>query len=168
MKALFLDFDGVLNGRLYLRSLPRKITLATRPDIDPACAERVQRICDATGASIVVTSNWREMRTGSGPETRAGARELVEVIDWLRDAGITAPVVGQTDGEPTGVMSSTPSIDRMHQISRYVGRQRLEWRHVCVLDDMDLHLDEQVRTDENVGITEADVERVITMLGRAT
>lgn len=155
MKALFLDFDGVLSGSTFRHSLPRTITLSARPDIDPACAARVQRICDATGASLVVTSDWRI-------STSSLRRPLGEVALWLREAGITAPVKGRTDWEIMG-MSSGPSIDRMHQILRFIDRHDVSrW---IAIDDMDLHLDEQVQTDERTGITDADVERAILMLG---
>lgn len=55
---LFLDFDGVLNNRATFepprRSLPHGAHM-----IEPSHVARVQRIVDATGADVVVSSSWR-------------------------------------------------------------------------------------------------------------
>ena len=72
-----LDFDGVLwplgkSGR----------TCRQR-------GELVQRICDATGAGVLLTTGWIEPSPG---ETRDQA--IAACIGILRRSGITAPVVG--------------------------------------------------------------------------
>lgn len=170
MKILFLDFDGVLNGRRYLDSLPRTITLSARPDIDPACAARVQRICEVTGAHIVVTSSWRETRAHDGrPDTCHAPRDMATLVGWLADAGITAPVVGATSIAPMRV-SNDPGPRRAWQIRA--------WTYDCpdlsswlAVDDLDLRPDigpkNFIRTNEATGITDADVERAISLLGAA-
>lgn len=169
MKVLFLDFDGVLNGRAFLDSLPRTITLQARPDIDLACAARVQRICDVTGASIVVTSSWREMRAYDGkPDTCHAPRDLSTLAGWLTDAGITAPVIGATSIAPMGV-DDNPGRRRSWQIlawtfdhpevTRWVALDDLEMPRVSVLRNC------FIRTDENTGITGLDVLVAISVLG---
>lgn len=49
MKVIFLDFDGV-------------ITSKNGYSLDPEKMELVKRICDETGAYIVVSSSWRRKR----------------------------------------------------------------------------------------------------------
>ncbi len=55
MKVLFLDFDGVLNCDRYVRDHGR-----TGVMLDPGRLALVKRIIDATGASIVLSTSWRE------------------------------------------------------------------------------------------------------------
>lgn len=55
MKALFLDFDGVLNSAKYLLDYG-DCGMA----IDPTRMVLLRRIVDATGARIVLSTSWRE------------------------------------------------------------------------------------------------------------
>lgn len=64
MKVLFLDVDGVLvhqgtvgNGKVIGEPWGSSFYFAAT--VDPACALRVKRIIDTTGAKIVVSSVWR-------------------------------------------------------------------------------------------------------------
>ena len=50
MKVIFLDIDGVLINRRY----------ASRNTADPHCVEQLNRITNATGADIVVSSSWKD------------------------------------------------------------------------------------------------------------
>lgn len=60
MKIVFLDVDGVLNYTEWYVSDRNPGNLdGQEADIDPLCAERVNRICAETGAKIVLTSDWR-------------------------------------------------------------------------------------------------------------
>ena len=46
-KVIFLDFDGVIS------------VLETRWELSDRHMKRVKRICDSTGAKIVISSSWR-------------------------------------------------------------------------------------------------------------
>jgi len=66
MKVLFLDFDGVLNHHRwfsdFLAREGREPLFGGDDDVDhfdPACVERVNRICRETGAVICISSAWR-------------------------------------------------------------------------------------------------------------
>lgn len=165
-KVLFLDFDGVLNGRRYLDTLPRGVTLQTRPDLDPACGARVQRICEATGASIVISSSWRMIKTwGEEGETERAPRPLDDIATWLRDVGITAPIIGATS---LNTLAWDGKECRSRQIVAWI-REHPEVVNWLVIDDWrlpELLAFRFVQTNEETGITEADVERAILMLGR--
>lgn len=63
MKIVFLDFDGVLNGSYYLYYRVIGKLLDHLPYFNPDCVARVNRLCDETGARIVVASTWRRERT---------------------------------------------------------------------------------------------------------
>lgn len=55
MKVLFLDIDGVLNSEEYAISLGKGGMLG----IDPEKVKILDRIIEATGAKIVISSSWR-------------------------------------------------------------------------------------------------------------
>lgn len=69
MKVLFLDFDGVLNNGEWMKTL-KEGEAANRvyggdgdqwwlDMIDPAAVSQLNRIIEATGAKVVVSSTWR-------------------------------------------------------------------------------------------------------------
>lgn len=92
--AIFLDFDGVLNSDAHLRAVQAASSVrivSWSPAVgvamlDPVRVARVQRICDAVGAAVVIVSGWRRWAP-------------VEVLaECLAAAGLTAPVVDAVGG----------------------------------------------------------------------
>ncbi|MHA2063991.1 MAG: HAD domain-containing protein [Candidatus Thorarchaeota archaeon] len=90
MKIIFLDFDGVIctaesyadartQHGLTSNGFPPSLHL-----FDTEICGRVQEICDATGAVIVLSTTWRELHKQD------------EIVGFLRHHGITAHVVDQT------------------------------------------------------------------------
>lgn len=75
MKVVFLDFDGVVNSKLTRTRYPDKYI-----DIDPHHVQFLNRITNATGAVIVLTSSWRFSD---------------DAIDTLQGAGCHAQIVGK-------------------------------------------------------------------------
>ena len=62
MKIIFLDIDGVLNHDQWYVSKEYQTLYQNEDnelDIDPKCAERINKICEQTGAKIVISSDWR-------------------------------------------------------------------------------------------------------------
>lgn len=70
-KFIFLDIDGVMNSNLFysertqdkryndwIKEHPQRIAW-NACNIDPRAVERLNRLTDATGAKIVVSSTWR-------------------------------------------------------------------------------------------------------------
>lgn len=62
-KYLFLDIDGVLNHDEWFESVHYKKHQENwkKSMFDPECVARVNKILDATGARLVVSSSWRSM-----------------------------------------------------------------------------------------------------------
>lgn len=62
IKVIFLDIDGVLNYDKWYTSEEYQ-NLFYKDDveleIDPACSERINKICTETNSKIVITSDWR-------------------------------------------------------------------------------------------------------------
>jgi hypothetical protein len=77
MKLVCLDIDGVCNT-----DESRKGPLFN--NLDPACVARVAKICELTGAKVLITSTWRKYLT------------IEEITDILINNGLTAEIVGIT------------------------------------------------------------------------
>lgn len=60
MRIIFLDFDGVLNNLVSRQHRPPSTNIENPDEIwDTNCVECLNAILRATGAKIVVSSNWR-------------------------------------------------------------------------------------------------------------
>lgn len=140
--------------------MDRRETWPTDADlIDPVCVARLQRLCDRTGAAIVISSAWRVL---------VGRRRSIAA---LRHHGLTADVLGGTPiieglhhGHP--VVTAAGRAQEIHAWL-YVNAMTDRW---VVLDDNHINVDPArfVRTDAEVGLTDADVDRAIAILrGRA-
>jgi hypothetical protein len=93
MKVILLDFDGVLNDDAWIKDTKDKHpgVLRWAPEVgadllDPVRCARVQRICDTTGASLLLVTGWRQW---ASPEVLGGL---------LKSKGLTAPVLGSVGG----------------------------------------------------------------------
>ena len=163
MKVIFLDFDGVLNGDVSsedfhaMRAAAKVKDLDTvaRTGLDPVLVERVDRICRATGASVVISTGWRSSFTHD------------ELVTMLRMRGLTANVEGSTPQLGPERFSEYPPTTRTREIKAWLSQHAGVTRWLAI-DDMALRLGHTVQTDERTGITEADVERAILMLGKVT
>jgi len=92
MKALFLDIDGVCNDRAFVRAALEGSTITrwsadlARKTLDPVRVARVQRICDATDARIVIVSGWRRWAP------------VEDIAACLASAGLRAEILGAVGG----------------------------------------------------------------------
>ena len=60
MKVIFLDIDGVLNYTEWYTDERNPGNLnGQEGDLDPLCVDRIIRICEETGAKVVISSDWR-------------------------------------------------------------------------------------------------------------
>lgn len=146
---IFLDLDGVLNDH---------------EEHDNGycgtagfCVRRLNDILRETGAEIVVSSAWRYLIL-SGSMTLKGFENL------LLSHGVNCfgRVVGHTCSDE---VAEPRGIQVRHWLNENGGDRRY-----LVVDDLDLGITEQghpfLRTDGKVGLTDADVERAIEILGQ--
>lgn len=136
MKAVFLDFDGVL------------LNQATRfRTMDAACVARLNRLCRESGAGVVITSSWRHIGLG---RCRA----------MLKEAGFTGRVLGMAP------VHWGREFCRGDEIGTWLAHHPDVTRIVIVddCDDMGEYLPELVRTETLVGLVDADVDRAIAVL----
>jgi hypothetical protein len=151
MRVIFLDFDGVLN------------TTADEPDVsgelwteawlDEALVARLARLVEATEATVVLSTSWRQRRS----------REELAAMLGLR-------------GYAGGVHDVTPRLPRPAEGERLVRASEITaWlathpdvRSFVILDDHTEFGDlsaQHVAIDPAVGLTDADVRRALTLLG---
>jgi hypothetical protein len=148
--VVFLDFDGVLNGK-DTREAPSPFHKGLF--LNPECVERANRICERAGAVVVLTTSWRARTDETGCR--------VDVRAALRDAGFRGRVIGATPAFADWPTTFTP---RRNEIQRWLAEYGA--RAYVVLDDHDdaSIFGQFVRCDTRVGLTDADVEAAIGIL----
>lgn len=118
-KLVLLDFDNVINDEAHLKATSiafpgvRVFNLDIgRAMIDPVRVARIQRICDATGAGILLVTGWRWWT------------EWENLAGLLRDHNLTAPVVGAVGGVrmsgETRAMATEEWLKSHPHVTRYV------------------------------------------------
>jgi hypothetical protein len=158
---LFLDIDGVLNSRQYIRRM-NELWDDPKYQIDPDCVVRLNKITDETGANIVVSSTWRIpfLHTADG---------LTKLQDLFSGYGITGKVVGMT---PDFVAQQYGSL---YVASGHRGDEITAWLtdnpevdNFVILDDETVtgYDDRLIKTEFDTGLLDSHVERAIIMLGK--
>lgn len=142
-KYILLDIDGVITSDAYTRQCKAE---KIPPNVfgldwfDRCCVDMLRRIIVQTGARIVLSSSWRDL----------GIDRLSQV--WS-DNNLPGELAGTT---PEWILVKKDAI--------------LEWidRHAddvyVIIDDAELHLQNQVRTNPVTGMTAADAEQAIQIL----
>jgi len=145
VKVIFLDFDGVLNSWAWWDRQPKHTRDQHRFLLDPAAVGLLNQLVMRTDAHVVISSSWRlnkEMRPAS----------------TLCVCGFTGVILGQTPylAGPRG-----------HEISAWLEEHSSVETFVILDDDSDMvHLAERhIKTSQQVGLTQEDVDRAVEMLG---
>jgi hypothetical protein len=121
--------------------------------IDPAAIAVLNKIVEQTGAFVVVSSTWR-----------IGVRRT-EVNGWLRGAGFTGIVLALTP-----VLGKRRGFEIQAWLDAYNKaplRRHGEVTHFVILDDdsdMEHLMPKLVQIDNSVGLTEADIPRIVAQL----
>lgn len=145
-RILFLDVDGVLNHLACWTEMKMGAT-----PVDPECVARLDRIVEATGAMIVLSSSWR------GP---GGLEEVLEEAGALKHRHPTDWRTPRLHGEDYRGRGS--------EIADWLSRHPEVSIYAIVDDDSDM-LPEQkkffVQTDFHTGgLRDEHVERLIGIL----
>ena len=142
-KYILLDFDGVVTSRSFTMKCYRE---HAEPNIygldwfDPECIAALKRIVDETGAEIIVSSSWREL----------WMVQLQKIWEHVHMPGKLSGTI------PVWISDKKEAI-------RYWLKQHPDDRYV-ILDDEDLGLESQYRTDPHTGLVEEDADRIIAVL----
>lgn len=153
VKIIFLDIDGVLNCASEYGTVKNKL-----PNIPgywlhvPELIERFNKIIDATGAKIVVSSTWR----------------IGETIDSMRavlsSMGVKGELIGLTPNFSTAY--SVRGNEIKSWIDTNIDRGQFQ-NYVIIDDDSDMlywQKDNFVNTNGQVGLTDRDCMKAIRIL----
>lgn len=187
MKVIFLDFDGVLNSKRFLKSFvsvskkgpsteemallqrwnPRWLRAGLSPDrlvnlsrmLDRRAVDRLNLLVAATGASVVVSSDWRLMM------------QLPGLLTMLRYAGYDGEILDETISWQQMAKRLSLPTDRKFEPPRgkFIEawlREHPEATDIVILDDrgdMEPFLWHLVQTDEEVGIQGHDLKYAISL-----
>lgn len=148
MNIVFLDIDGVLNSAQWFEHFPTP----GKWDLDPVLVKRVNAIVETADASIVISSNWRvHMR----PQ---------HLVDLLEKQGLYPHrIVGMTPR----LFNGTTIGPRGPEIAEWLKRDQDRTEKFVILDDRDDMgnlIPFLVQTNGEIGITDTDVDRAISML----
>lgn len=157
MKVLFLDFDGVLNGDAYLTAVQSQMDERAAAGgefwhlmLDPDAVERVNRIIDATGAAVVVSSSWRK------------GRSRHDLLGLLVSAGFRHSILDKTPAL---------GVRRGLEIQDWMTAHAVHAQDIVILDDdadMEHLLPRLVQTSFDTGLTDEHADRAIRMLAGLT
>ena len=164
-KYLFLDFDGVLNTEFYqdlLLSQGKQWQDEQGAFFDPEAVKQLERIIDATQASIVIESSWKYLGLKAMQDMWAARHLPGRVIDitpscasdiWLQAAGLNDNDLAHCKG----IEIASWLFDHATQDFKYV-----------IIDDEYVILDSQlphfIMTNPFDGITEDEANRAIALL----
>lgn len=159
MKIIFLDVDGVLNNRQFVRVMhflyggngyggfarpPFK-----RQDIkwDLYNVAALKRLMNKSGANIVISSSWRFHHTKN-------------------DFKAMFQLYGLKPGRIIDMTPDTGNI-RGDEVNNWLSQTDLDIGKYVILDDnSDFHSDQPlVQTDDDIGLTERDVDEALKILG---
>ncbi len=149
MKVIFLDIDGVLvntDALLAGRKLDGNVRFA------PECVRALNAITEATGAALVISSNWRRFNK--------------DMFAILAENGVRGQIIGQTPDLGTVRRSGVVvTVDRGREILAWLSLHRPE-RFIILDDEDDMGdlLPRLVQTDYSTGLTESDAQRAIGLL----
>ena len=166
-KLVFLDFDGVLNSSEFAAHLYRNNESAQDEKgldlFDPQTIDCMNRIVDATGAKIVVTSSWRYL----------GLAKLQEL--W-KERGLHGEIIGMTSLHVVDELILEKGLEwleeemngspRSEEIAHWLKSYNINANYV-ILDDLPMPKEFQphaVQVNPKVGLTDIEIEQAIQIL----
>mgnify|MGYP001378568217 CR=1 FL=1 len=126
MKIIFLDIDGVLKTKQGLRRAFARHGRFIPDLLDDQAVRNLNRLIQATGAKIVITSTWRYGET------------ITSLQQILNKKGILGTVIGKSP--ELGGMSDLPThnISRGQEIDRWLEEHTEKINYVIIDDDNNL------------------------------
>ena len=166
-KLVFLDFDGVLNSSEFAAYQYRNDESAQDSfglDLfDPKAIEYINRIVDATGAKIVVTSSWRYL----------GLAKLQKL--W-KERGLHGEIIGMTSLHVVDELILEKGIEwieremngspRSEEIAHWLKSYNINANYV-ILDDLPMLQDLQphaIQVNPIIGLSDAQAAKAILIL----
>ena len=158
-KIVFMDVDGILNyTQWYFSDRNPGNLYGQEGDIDPECVARILKVCEVTGAKIVLSSDWR---------INKGA------ISRLERAGFPKGLI--CDQTPELIWTCFNNVDsydysRGKEINLWLDAHQDTYDYV-IIDDREDFTDEQkrlhfVHVNPYIGFTDKNMNEAIKILTR--
>ena len=174
-KIIFLDVDGVLNHNAWYKwviSHPEFLKNGGHKNIDPRSVEKIIKICDETGARIVMSSSWRLWEFYQTLKNLNRIRDLRPILDYM--VGITERTENRFRGQEIKYfLNNCRKGNFMTANGNNLKKADIEFAQFpkyIILDDETDMLEEQgavfLHIDDRVGITYKDIDKAIEILGR--
>ena len=164
-KVIFLDIDGVLNTeRQHERCVEAGLAYVDNFGyaFDPVSVTNLKGIVDETGADIVISSSWKFWGLSTMQKLWASRKLPGKIID-VTPNNVSDEMLLSVDLSLMELPAGKGS-----EIKEWLSTSGQDVSDYAILDDMEDMLPEQqshfVQTDPRVGITNADADRVITIL----
>jgi hypothetical protein len=165
MRIIFLDIDGVLNS--FEKHADLDVPHSTwcpevmnafgiKLEVFPEMVERINRITDATGAKLVISSSWRV----------GYLAEWADVIIHLHNVGIKGFIVGRTPWNRNDPELSTRGKEIEAWFKKHPDEKIESFVILDDLNQMEPLMDYLVQTDHAKGIQDEHVNRAIEMLSK--
>ena len=162
-KIVFMDCDGVLNyTQWYFSDRNPGNLYGQEGDIDPECVARILKVCEVTGAKIVLSSDWR-IDKGAIPRLERAGFPKGLICDQTPELIWTHLNYYNTD---------TDSYDysRGKEIDLWLDAHQDTYDYV-IIDDREDFTDEQkrlhfVHVDSDIGFTDENMNKAIEILTR--
>lgn len=147
MKIIFLDIDGVLNSKKSLENFKSLWQLS------PDNISQLNKIIEATGAKIVISSSWRHRREISS-----------ELESYLNDdCGIKGEIIGRT---PVVGFSRRRGCEIATWLEEWQGESIEDFVILDDGSDMEPLIERLCQTSFDTGLTEQEADKAIKMLNK--
>lgn len=153
-KCIFLDFDGVIT------------TLKSNWNLDNEKMELVKRICDETGAKIVISSSWRRYTLERTIEFIT-QRQIEKGYPSFLMSEYVIDVTARIYGFKHGNREEHFGLHRGVEIHQWLSEHPEVSHYVILDDDADMLLCQKnnfIKTHALRGISKRDVEKAIKIL----
>ena len=144
MKVIFLDFDGVLNNENYSEYFH---TFSHYNFMN------LKKIIDNTQAYICLTTTHRNRELS-----------LIMFEEVCKKFNINNRVIGKTEYNFELSCMKQNSILRVREINNWIEKNSKNLEKWVILDDMDMNIENFVRTNYRIGLTEEDANEAISLL----
>lgn len=132
-KFIFIDIDGVLNTRNYLKQQKRETGRMSIKNWCPVACNNLKRVCKKYVAKLVVTSSWRHEYTQD------------ELRELFSSNGINGELI--IDTTPSYVeVSDGHKYCRGHEIQFWLENNVTENYRYVIIDDEDIMLPDQLES----------------------
>lgn len=144
---------GILNYTLWYYDDRNPGNLNGEEDVDPLCVDRINLLCEKTGAKIVVSSDWRIATNWQNRLERAGLKNIID----------------KTPITVFGQYGKTYHFSRGEEIQMWL-ESHLSVKNYVIIDDREdmqqNQLDHFVKVNSYYGFTDKDLEKALMILDK--